>query len=43
MIGTTWLAYFEGNARSDCAPGFRHGTIRASDRDLVGVGWNGLP
>lgn len=20
MIGTTWLAYFEGNARSDCAP-----------------------
>jgi hypothetical protein len=21
MIGTTWLAYFEGNARRDCAPG----------------------
>lgn len=21
MIGTTWLAYFEGNARGDCAPG----------------------
>ena len=20
MIGTTWLAYFEGNARRDCAP-----------------------
>ena len=38
MFGTTWLAYFEGNVRSDCAPGARlHDEVPAGLRAPLAV------